>query len=47
MAHWILKTEPSDYSFADLRRDQPHPLERGEQARALSTCRPMAQGDEV
>lgn len=22
MAHWLLKTEPGDYSFADLMRDQ-------------------------
>ena len=28
MAHWLFKTEPPEYSYADLVRDK-HVLERG------------------
>jgi predicted RNA-binding protein with PUA-like domain len=47
MAHWILKTEPSDYSFADLRRDKRTRWSGITNAQALIHLRQMAKGDEV
>ena len=47
MAHWILKTEPSEYSFADLRRDKRTRWEGISNAQALIHLRAMAKGDEV
>ena len=47
MAHWILKTEPSEYSFADLRRDGRTRWSGITNAQALIHLRQMAKGDEV
>ena len=47
MSHWILKTEPSDYSFADLRRDKRTRWSGITNAQALIHLRQMAKGDEV
>jgi predicted RNA-binding protein with PUA-like domain len=47
MAHWILKTEPSEYSFADLRRDRRTRWSGITNAQALIHLRQMATGDEV
>ena len=47
MAHWILKTEPSDYSFADLRRDKRTRWSGITNAQALIHLRQMATGDDV
>jgi predicted RNA-binding protein with PUA-like domain len=46
MAHWILKTEPSEYSFADLRRDKRTRWDGITNAQALKSLREMAVGDE-
>jgi predicted RNA-binding protein with PUA-like domain len=46
MAHWILKTEPSTYSFADLRRDKRTRWDGITNAQALKFLREMAVGDE-
>ena len=46
MAHWILKTEPSQYSFADLRRDKRTRWAGVSHAQALLHLRAMAVGDE-
>ena len=47
MAYWILKTEPSEYSFADLRRDKRTRWDGITNAQALIHLRAMAKGDEV
>lgn len=47
MAHWILKTEPSEYSFADLRRDRRTRWSGIANAQALIHLRAMAKGDDV
>jgi predicted RNA-binding protein with PUA-like domain len=47
MAHWILKTEPSEYSFADLRRDKRTRWGGITNAQALIHVRQMAKGDEA
>jgi predicted RNA-binding protein with PUA-like domain len=45
--HWILKTEPSDYSFADLQRDGRTRWSGVSNPVALRHLRSMAPGDEV
>ena len=45
--HWILKTEPSDYSFADLQRDRRTRWSGVSNPVALKHLRSMAAGDEV
>jgi len=47
MPHWILKTEPSDYSFADLQRDRRTRWSGVSNPVALKHLRSMAVGDEV
>jgi predicted RNA-binding protein with PUA-like domain len=47
MAYWILKTEPSEYSFADLRRDKRTRWSGITNAQALIYLRQMAKGDDV
>lgn len=46
-AHWILKTEPSDYAFADLRREGTTRWGGITNAQALIHLRAMARGDQV
>lgn len=46
MAYWILKTEPSEYSFADLRRDERTRWDGITNAQALKSLREMAVGDD-
>jgi len=45
--HWILKTEPSDYSFADLRRDRRTRWSGVSNPVALKHLRSMTAGDDV
>ena len=45
--HWILKTEPSDYSFADLERDRRTRWSGVSNPVALKHLRAMAPGDDV
>jgi predicted RNA-binding protein with PUA-like domain len=45
--HWILKTEPSDYSFADLQRDRRTRWSGVSNPVALKHLRAMAPGDDV
>jgi predicted RNA-binding protein with PUA-like domain len=45
--HWILKTEPSDYAFADLQRDRRTRWSGVSNPVALKHLRSMAPGDEV
>ena len=45
--HWILKTEPSDYSFADLERDRRTRWSGVSNPVALKHLRSMAAGDLV
>lgn len=45
--HWILKTEPSDYSFADLQRDRRTRWSGVSNPVALKHLRSMAPDDEV
>jgi predicted RNA-binding protein with PUA-like domain len=45
--HWILKTEPSDYSFADLQRDRRTRWSGVSNPVALKHLRSMTAGDEV
>lgn len=47
MAHWILKTEPSEYSFADLRRDRRTRWSGIANAQALIHLRAMSRGDDL
>jgi predicted RNA-binding protein with PUA-like domain len=47
MPHWLLKTEPSTYSFADLQREKRTRWEGVKNAAALINLRKMAVGDEV
>lgn len=47
MAYWILKTEPTEFSFADLRRDKRARWDGISNAQALIHLRQMAKGDEV
>jgi len=45
--HWILKTEPSDYSFADLQRERRTRWSGVSNPVALKHLRSMTPGDEV
>lgn len=47
MSYWILKTEPSTYSFADLRRARTTVWDGVKNPVALKNIRAMAPGDEV
>ncbi len=47
MAHWLFKTEPSDYSYADLERDQRVVWEGVANATALIHLRAVRKGDTV
>lgn len=47
MAFWILKTEPSEYSFAQLRKDRRTRWEGITNAAALKHLRAMHVGDDV
>jgi predicted RNA-binding protein with PUA-like domain len=47
MAHWLFKTEPSDYSFADLARDKRVVWEGISNAAALIHLRAVKKGDAV
>lgn len=47
MAHWILKTEPSTYSFADLVKAGTTAWDGVANPVALRNLREMAVGDEV
>ncbi|HEY1011427.1 MAG TPA: EVE domain-containing protein [Herpetosiphonaceae bacterium] len=47
MAFWILKTEPSDYAFADLQRDGATAWDGVTNAAALIHLRAMRPGDEA
>jgi len=45
--HWILKTEPSTYGFADLVRDRRTRWEGVSNAVALKHLRSMLEGDDA
>ena len=45
--HWVLKTEPSEYGFADLVRDGRTRWEGVSNPVALKHLRSMHEGDEV
>lgn len=45
--HWVLKTEPSEYAFADLVRDGRTRWEGVSNPVALKHLRSMQQGDEA
>ena len=47
MAHWLFKTEPSEYSYADLVRDKHVVWEGVSNATALIHLRAVAKGDTV
>jgi predicted RNA-binding protein with PUA-like domain len=47
MAHWILKTEPSTYSFDDLLKQGTAVWDGVKNPVALKNLRAMAPGDEV
>ena len=47
MAYWLLKTEPSIYSFADLQRDGCAMWDGVRNAQALIHIRSMRHGDGV
>src|SRR5262245_3730272 len=47
MAYWLFKTEPSDYSFADLTRDRHVVWEGVSNPTALIHLRAVKKGDEV
>ena len=47
MAHWVLKTEPSEYGFADLVRDRRTRWEGVSNPVALKHIRTMLEGDEA
>lgn len=47
MSAWLLKTEPSTYSFADLQREKRTRWEGVKNAAALINLRKMATGDDV
>lgn len=46
-AHFLLKTEPSDYSFADLRRDKETVWDGVANPAALRNLRNMSPGDRL
>ena len=43
--HWLLKTEPSTYSYADLERDRRTTWDGVTNALALKHLRAMKSGD--
>src|SRR5688500_20390063 len=45
--HWILKTEPSEYGFADLARDRRTRWEGVSNPVALKHLRSMLEGDDA
>ena len=45
--HWVLKTEPSEYGFADLVRDRRTRWEGVSNPVALKHLRSMLQGDDA
>jgi predicted RNA-binding protein with PUA-like domain len=45
--HWLLKTEPSTYSFADLQRDRKTTWDGVSNPVALKHLAAMKQGDEA
>lgn len=45
MAAWLLKTEPGEYSFADLERDGPAEWDGVKNAQAQIHLRGMQEGD--
>ena len=47
MAYWLLKTEPSAYSFSDLTRDKRTVWSGVSNATALIHIRKMKKGDEA
>ncbi len=47
MADWLVKTEPSDYSFEDLRRDRETVWTGVKNPVALKHLRSMRKGDRV
>lgn len=47
MPHWLLNSEPTDYSAADLRRDKSTVWSGVKNAAAVKNIRAMAKGDEV
>ena len=47
MAHWLLKTEPSEYSFADLERPRSAVWDGVTNPVALRNLRAMKVGDAV
>jgi predicted RNA-binding protein with PUA-like domain len=47
MPHWLLKTEPSTYSIADLQREKRTRWDGVKNAAALINLRKMAVGDAV
>jgi predicted RNA-binding protein with PUA-like domain len=47
MSYWILKTEPSTYSFADLQRAKTAVWDGVKNPVALKHLRAMQRGDEV
>src|SRR5258705_12767594 len=47
MAHWLFKTEPSEYSYADLARDKRVVWEGVSNATALIHLRAVKKGDSV
>lgn len=47
MAHWLLKTEPGDYSAADLEREKRTRWTGVANAQAAKNLRAIATGDEV
>jgi len=47
MALWLLKTEPSEYSFADLLRDKRTTWDGVTNALAIRHLRAMSKGDEA
>ena len=44
---WLLKTEPTSYSFSDLERDRRTVWDGVKNAAALKQLRAMRQGDQV
>jgi predicted RNA-binding protein with PUA-like domain len=47
MPHWLLKTEPSEYSFNDLLKEKKATWNGVSNAAALKNMRAMAVGDEL
>jgi predicted RNA-binding protein with PUA-like domain len=47
MAHWLLKTEPSTYSFEDLEREKETRWDGVRNAAALQHIRSMRPGDQA